>query len=84
MRGVPINPSSVSNSEVSESALQILAASPVASSIISDSLESQIMPSNVAQSRSIPYQDLSQSFRLTGLVRVMEAALRILPNVRPI
>ncbi|KAK5822985.1 hypothetical protein F5H01DRAFT_401412 [Linnemannia elongata] len=67
MRGVPINPSAVSNSEVSESALQILAASPVASSIISDSLESQIMPSNVVQSRSIPYQDLSQSFRLTGL-----------------
>ncbi|OAQ23951.1 hypothetical protein K457DRAFT_903587 [Linnemannia elongata AG-77] len=67
MRGVPINPSAVSNSEVSEPALQILAASPVASSIISESLESQIMPSNVAQSRAIPYQDLSQSFRLTGL-----------------
>ncbi|KAG0305521.1 hypothetical protein BGZ98_004001 [Dissophora globulifera] len=66
-RGVPINPSAVSNSEVSEPALQILAASPIASSIVSDSLESQGSPSEVSQNCLIPYEGLSQSFRLASL-----------------
>ncbi|KAF9176798.1 hypothetical protein BGZ51_009646 [Haplosporangium sp. Z 767] len=67
MRGASINPSAVSNSEVSESALQILAASPVASSIISDSLENQIGRSCDAQNYFIPYETLVQSFQLTSL-----------------
>ncbi|KAG0288172.1 hypothetical protein BGZ98_004366, partial [Dissophora globulifera] len=50
MRDAPINPSAISNSEVSELALQILAASPITSSIISDSLENQAC--DIATSKS--------------------------------
>ncbi|KAF9343657.1 hypothetical protein BGX34_006514, partial [Mortierella sp. NVP85] len=55
--GEPIDPSAITNSEVSEPALQILAATPIANTIISEGLGFN----------PIPYEKLVQSFRLTDL-----------------
>ncbi|KAG0354437.1 hypothetical protein BG005_006476, partial [Podila minutissima] len=66
IRGKPIDPSAVSNSEVSEPALQILAASPVATSIISDSLKNQVSSSG---NHPITYERLRESFPLADLAK---------------
>ncbi|KAF9368743.1 hypothetical protein CPB97_004296 [Podila verticillata] len=71
IRGKPIDPMAVKNSEVSEPALQILAASPVATSIISDSLRNPILPSG---NYPITYERLEESFRLTHLVSDIETS----------
>ncbi|KAF9381304.1 hypothetical protein CPC16_009905 [Podila verticillata] len=55
IRRKPINPVTVSNSEVSVVSLQILAASPIACGVVSDSL----------RNRFISYDELPQTFSLT-------------------
>ncbi|GJJ77513.1 hypothetical protein EMPS_09872 [Entomortierella parvispora] len=66
-KGREMNPSAVSNSEVSERALQILAASPIASKVIKESLTHQTTSSDNVEDRAIPYGELVKSFRLTDL-----------------
>ncbi|GJJ77508.1 hypothetical protein EMPS_09867 [Entomortierella parvispora] len=67
--GKEMDPTAVSNSEVSERALQILAASPIASKVIEESLAHQTTSSDNVKDPAIPYEVLVRSFRLADLAR---------------
>ncbi|KAF9299259.1 hypothetical protein BGZ74_008996, partial [Mortierella antarctica] len=61
------NPLSVTNSEVSEASLRLLAASPVATRLLEDGLFSGSERGKDVQERTIPFDNIGQTFTLASL-----------------
>ncbi|KAG0013480.1 hypothetical protein BGZ82_002118 [Podila clonocystis] len=67
-KGEPMkNPLSVTNSEASEESLRILAASPVATQLLEDGLLSGGENGENVEERTIPFDDIGQTFTLASL-----------------
>lgn len=62
------NPLSVTNSEVSEASLRLLAASPVAARLLEEGLFSRGEQGKNVEERTIPFDNIGQTFTLASLV----------------